>query len=77
MLIQKQVDTELNPAQFHLLEMFSFMKQQESINELRAVLYDYYRQKVDAESAQLEEKYGMNEARIEEILNMHLRTPYK
>jgi len=69
--------TQLNPVQLHLLQMFNFTKQEESVNELKDVLYRHYLNKVNEESAHLEEKYGMTNAKIEEILNSHIRTPYK
>jgi hypothetical protein len=68
--------TTLNPVQLHLLQMFQFNKREESVNELKQVLYEYYRKKVDEESANLDIKYGMTNAKIEEILNSHIRTPY-
>jgi len=63
--------TTLNPVQLHLLQMFQFNKREESVNELKQVLYEYYRKKVDKESANLDVKYGMTNAKIEEILNSH------
>jgi hypothetical protein len=67
----------LNPIQLHLLEMFNFNRDEEAMNELKTVLYDYYKKKVQTATTTLAVDYGMDNVRIEEVLNMHLRTPYK
>ena len=40
----------LNPTQIHLLEMFSFCKDAEALQDLKAVLADYYAKKVQEEA---------------------------
>jgi hypothetical protein len=66
----------LNPVQLHLMQMFRFNSDADSLNELQAVLYDYYKKKVHAATATLADNCGMDNARIDEVLNTHLRTPY-
>jgi hypothetical protein len=63
--------------QLHLLKMFSFNKQAESLNELKSVLLEFYRRKVDEESAKLWENNELSDDKIEEILYSHNRTPYQ
>lgn len=40
----------LNPTQIHLLEMFSFCKDAEALQDLKAVLADCYAKKVQEEA---------------------------
>lgn len=40
----------LNPTQIHLLEMFSYCKDAESLQELKNVLSDYYAKKLQNEA---------------------------
>ncbi len=72
-----QQATVFTPAQQHVLKMMSFSKSEDSINELRSVLASYYAQKVQAEADALWESGELNEDSINNILNEHLRTPYK
>jgi hypothetical protein len=74
---QRQSSSTLNPVQIHLLEMFSFNRRKESLNELKELLFEFYRKKVDKEAAILWEKYELNDTKIEEMLHSHNRTPYK
>ncbi|MCU0470387.1 MAG: hypothetical protein MUF58_17490 [Arcicella sp.] len=69
--------TKLNPIQIHLLQMFDRLKSENELQELKGFLANYYAQKVDRESEKIWEEKGMNEDTIEELLNMHLRTPRK
>ncbi len=69
--------SSLNPTQIHLLQMFSFNKRKEDLLELKAFLLDFYRKKVDEESANLWDKLDLNDAKIEKMLHTHKRTPYK
>jgi hypothetical protein len=67
----------LNPVQLHLLKMFSFTKSEESLNELKSVLLDFYHKKLDEETDRLWEEGKLNDHVIDEMLNCHQRTPYK
>ncbi|MDR2204848.1 MAG: hypothetical protein LBE36_01635 [Flavobacteriaceae bacterium] len=59
----------LNPTQLHLLRMFSFTKTEKTLQDLKKLLRDFYIQQVEKEI----DKYPISD----EILNEHLRTPYK
>ena len=48
--------TVFNQAQLHLLEMFSRVKSEDELWEIRDLLADYYAKKVDAGIAELEEQ---------------------
>ena len=45
--------TILNPVQLHLLRMFSHNKDEESLNELKDVLFNHYCQKVNDEGKRI------------------------
>jgi hypothetical protein len=57
--------------------MFSYNFREESLVELKSLLFEYYREKVDKEAATLWDKYELNDAKIEEMLHSHNRTPYQ
>ena len=72
-----QTATKLNPIQIHLLQMFDRLKSESELQELKGFLTNYYAQKVDRESEKIWDEKGMNDETIDELLNMHLRTPRK
>jgi hypothetical protein len=69
--------TILNPSQLHLLRMFSYNKDEESLHELKEVLFNYYCQKMNEEGKRIWKEKNMNNEQMQELLNTHLRTPYK
>ena len=58
-----------NATQLHLLKMFSFAKTEQTLQELKKLLRDFYIQRVEKEI----DKYQIDD----QILNEHLRTPYR
>jgi hypothetical protein len=58
-----------NSTQLHLLKMFSFTKTEKTLQDLKKLLRDFYIQQVEKEV----DKYQIDD----QILNEHLRTPYK
>jgi len=71
------VSTVMNPTQLHLLRMFSYNKDEESLNELKEALFNYYCQKVGEEGKRIWKEKGMNNEMMHDLLNTHSRTPYK
>jgi len=72
------VSTVLNPSQLHLLRMFSYNKDEESLNELKEVLFNYYCKKMDEESNKWWKENNMTPEKFDEMCsNIHYRTPYK
>ena len=69
--------TILNPVQLHLLRMFSHNKDEKSLIELKDVLFNHYCQKVNKEGKRIWKENGLNNEIMHELLNTHLRTPYK
>jgi len=71
------VSTAMNPTQLHLLRMFSRNKDEKSLSELKEVLFNYYCQKMDEEGKRIWKEKNMSNEMMHELLNTHLRTPYK
>jgi hypothetical protein len=72
------VSTLLNPVQLHLLRVFSYNKDEESLNELKEVLFNYYCKKMDEESDKWWKENDMTSEKFNEITkDVHFRTPYK
>jgi hypothetical protein len=67
----------LNETQLHLLQMFSFTRSKQRANELKNVLLDYCRKKVDAEAEKFSAENNIDANFYNSILSSHLRTPYK
>jgi len=65
--------TILNPAQLHLLKMFSYIKSEKVFQDLKSVLDEFLIQQIEKESDKYWEEGKINY----ELLNEHLRTPYK
>lgn len=69
--------TKLNAVQMHLLKMFARPMNEQDLVAIKSLLTNYYAQKVDAESEKLWDEKKMNQKSIDDLLNSHLRTPYK
>jgi len=65
------VDTHqpFNATQLHLLKMFSFTKTEQTLRDLKKILRNFYIQQIENEI----DKYQIDD----QILNEHLRTPYR
>ena len=64
--------TVLNPVQLHLLRMFSYNNDEESFNELKEVLFDYYCKKMNEEGKRIWKEKNMSNEIMHELLNTHL-----
>lgn len=69
--------TIFNSAQLKILQMMSYIKTDEELEELQNVLSDYYAKKVDKEMDSLWENGIISEKTIEQWGKEHMRTPYK
>ena len=58
-----------NETQLHLLRMFSFTQTEQTLQDMKKVLRDFYIQQVEKEA----NNYQLGD----QLLNEHLRTPYK
>ena len=69
--------TVFNPIQQHLLQMFSRMKSEEELKELKDVLSEYYFKKVEKRAAEIYKEKGWTQDTLDAMANDHFRTPYK
>ncbi len=67
----------LNPTQLHLLKMFSFAKDSESLEEIRVALMDVFAKRVEKDMDDLWDSGKWDNKKNEAVLCEHLRTPYK
>ena len=63
----------LNSAQLHLIQMLSYVKTEETFQDLKKLLREFYIQQVEKEA----DRYWVEGKISDELLNEHLRTPYK
>ena len=68
--------TVFNPAQIQLLEMMSFVKSKESLEELKQAISNHFAELAQKEIDRLWETGELNEERVESFRNLHERTPY-
>ena len=64
-----------NSVQLHILEMFNYCRTDESIEELKNVLSDFYARKVQKEADRLWDSGQLNGEAIERILDEHWTLP--
>ena len=69
--------TVLNPTQLHLLKMFSFAKNEDTLCELKEALSAYFSKKVEDEMDELWNEGEWDNEKNDSILKEHLRTPYR
>jgi len=67
------IPTELNTTQLHLLKMFSHLKDEIDLSELKLVLTEFYAKKVDELSDNIWIEKKLSNDKLDEILNHHLR----
>ncbi|MDR2556653.1 MAG: hypothetical protein LBC49_02940 [Bacteroidales bacterium] len=63
----------LNPAQLHFLRSLNFLKTEEDLKELKQIIRNYYLSKLEQDI----DKYWGEGKITDDIVNEHLRTPYK
>jgi cyanate lyase len=71
------VKPALNPTQLLLLKTFASVDSEEEMQEIQALLLNYYQKKVDARANKLWDDLNLSNDKIEELLHTHYRTPYK
>ena len=67
----------LNEAQLQILDMMSFIKSEETLNDLKKVISDFFAQQAQDEIDRLWENSELNETKVEGFRKLHERTPYK
>jgi len=70
---KEKLQPRFNEAQLHFLKTLQFLKTEEELMELKQIVSDYYLKKLEKN---IDTYWG--EGKItDDILNEHLRTPYK
>ena len=63
--------TMLNAAQLQILDMMSFVKSEDTLQELKQLISDYFAQKAQAEIDRLWEIGELNEEKVESFRHLH------
>lgn len=69
--------TTLNEAQLQILDMMSFIKSEETLNDLKKVISDFFAKQAQDEIDRLWEIGELNETKVEGFRKLHERTSYK
>jgi hypothetical protein len=70
-------NSPLNATQLYLLQTFAHIKSEESLEELKSVLLDFYQKKLDEETDKWWKENDMTIEKFEEMCkDIHYRTPY-
>lgn len=70
--IEQAATTVFNPTQIQLLRMFAIDSSQESLDELKEVLYQYYSKKMKQRLNELWDSGVLDQKRLDEINSMDL-----
>ena len=63
-----------NPIQRHLLEMLSYDKSQEGLEELKEVLFQYYSKRMNTKLDELWDKGILDQKKLDEIAEMDIHS---
>ena len=64
--------TVFNPAQIYLLEVFSSIKSDEELNDIKQIVADYYEKRLDEMTEKLWQSGELDQKRLDEINKMDL-----
>lgn len=68
--------TIFTPSQLQILDLMSQVKSEETLDEIKEMLAQYFARKAEEGIDKLWEQGAINEEVIEEWKNEHMRTPY-
>ena len=68
--------TPLSAPQLELLQLFSRPVDEQHWREIKQLITAYFARKAVEEADRVWDEQGWDDAKIEELLNTHLRTPY-
>ena len=68
--------TVFNPMQLQLLRMFSYVKTERQMKEIKSALSDYFFKRVEEGMDELEASGLWSQEKNDEIMKEHLHTPY-
>ena len=74
--INNSTATVFNPMQLQLLRMFSYVKTDEQLREIKAVLADYFFKKVEEGMDRLEASGEWSKEKSQAVSQEHMHTPY-
>lgn len=66
----------MNKSQMMILESFAGAHDEQEMNDLMDVLRDFYAQRLEREMLRLWDNGILDENRLEQLREEHLRTPY-
>ena len=75
-MITTSQHTTLSIGQLHILEMMNRCRTEESLKQLKKLLFDFYAKEAVAEADRLWEAGVIDEDKIKEWGQEHMRTPY-
>ena len=75
-MITTSQHTTLSIGQLHILEMMNRCRTEKSLSQLKKLLFDFYSKEAVAEADRLWNAGAINERKIEEWGQEHMRTPY-
>ena len=76
MMKTTNANTGLTVGQLHILEMMNRCKTEESLKQLKKVLFDFYVKEAEKEAERLWNVGVISEEKIQQWGKEHLRTPY-
>lgn len=68
--------TVFNAAQLQILDLMSYVENDETLDEIKDMLSNYFAQKAEKEIDKLWDAGKINNTIIEDWKNEHFRTPY-
>lgn len=68
--------TTFNEAQLQILELMSFVKTQQGLEDLKMAVSNYFAEKAERELNAMWDSGQLSEERIESFRHLHERTPY-
>ena len=71
-----QVDT-MNESQMMILESFAGAQDEQEVNALMDVLRNFYASRLDAEMQRLWDDGTLDQEKLDQLREEHLRTPYR
>ena len=69
--------TVFNAAQLQILDLMSYVESEDTLNEIRDMLSNYFAQKAEKAIDKLWDSGQINDSTIEGWKKEHMRTPYK
>lgn len=67
----------MTSTQKMILQMFSYDPTEETKRDLQTILSNYYFEKLDKMGSEIWQKMSLNQEKLEEMCNIHERTPYQ